>query len=388
MTVSEEGRLETLLGLELMHTPPEERFDRITRLAREVFDVPIAEINLIGETIQFTKSPQLPGANPISPRDQSFCDVTIQSPDNLVVRDATLDDRFAERSTVTGERHIRFYAGRPLTAGNGARVGTICLVDTEPRSFDAEQEHLLDEMAIWVERELIDNVERDQAGLVQRSLMPVGPETATDAEVAGVSIPFHHVGGDFHSWSRKGSIVSVVLADVMGKGVGAAIVAATVRATINALGDGAPSDVLRRTNELLLDDFTATSTFATVFLARIDLTTGDLDFADAGHGLTVLVRPDGSHERLVSTGLPLGIAADVEFHAGHALLEHGDTLVTFTDGLLDLLDGTLASIDPIVDIALESKGAVEIVNRITDLCQTLRRTDDVTVVAVTRPSLI
>jgi sigma-B regulation protein RsbU (phosphoserine phosphatase) len=388
MTVSETSRLEALKGLELMLTPPEERFDRITRLAREVFDVPIAEINLIGESTQFTKSPQPAGANPVSERSQSFCDVTIQSPDTLVVRDATLDARFAERTTVTGERHIRFYAGRPLSVGDGVRVGTICLVDTEPRTFDADQEQLLDELALWVERELKDNVDRDHAGHVQRSLLPAGPNTGADAEVAGVSIPFHHVGGDFHSWSRTGSVVNIVLADVMGKGVGAAIVAATVRATIKALGDGAPTDILRRTNELLLDDFTATSTFATVFLARLDLVTGELEFADAGHGLSVLVRPDGSHQRLISTGLPLGIAVDAEFHAGQATLEHGDTLVTFTDGLLDLLDGTLASIDPIVDIALGSKGAVEIVGRITALCRTLRATDDVTVVAVTRPSLI
>jgi sigma-B regulation protein RsbU (phosphoserine phosphatase) len=82
------------------------------------------------------------------------------------------------------------------------------------------------------------------------------------------------------------------------------------------------------------------------------------------------------------------VAADVEFPPGTVELGNGDTLVTFTDGLLDLLDGTLESILPIVDIALDSSGAVEIVDRIAALCRTLRPTDDVTVVAVTRPSIL
>jgi sigma-B regulation protein RsbU (phosphoserine phosphatase) len=380
--VSEDERLVALGKLELMLTPPEERFDRITRLAREVFGVPVAEINLIGESVQFTKSPQAPGDDPLSVRSESFCDVTIQSPDTLVVTDATRDDRFARRTTVTGERHIRFYAGRPLAVGDGARVGTLCLVDTEPREFDAEQRHLLDEMGVWVERELLESADRDRAGMVQQRLLPASPAARSAVTIAGASIPYHHVGGDFHSWTATDDTVDVTIADVMGKGVGAAIVAATVRATIRTQAALSPLDALRQTNDRLLDDFSATDTFATMFHARLDLATGDLDYADAGHGLSVIVRHGGGHERLVSTGMPIGIAADVSFLSGRARLEPGDLLVTFTDGLLDLIDGTLASVDRVVDIVRASDGVEDMVERVAALCRTTEPTDDVTVVVL------
>jgi len=388
MTTAEESRLDVSAASGQRRTPPEQRLDRIIRMAREIFGVPIAEVNLVGKTVRYTKAPEAPGSGPQVERSDAFDVAAMASPVALVVTDAALDPRFGGRTRVDGETEIRFYAGRRLTVGQGERVGTICLVDTDPREFSAEQIVLLDELAQLVERELKEDINRQRAGQVQQSLLPTSPDLRPDVEVAGVSIPYHHVGGDFHSWSHDGRIVNVALADVMGKGVGAALVAATVRATVNALGSGAPADTLRRTNELLISDFAATGTFATAFLARLDLATGQLEFADAGHGLSILVRSDGSHERLDSTGLPLGIAAGVEFFPGTVELGHGDTLVTFTDGLLDLLDGTLESILPIVDIALDSSGAVEIVDRIAALCRTLRPTDDVTVVAVTRPSIL
>jgi sigma-B regulation protein RsbU (phosphoserine phosphatase) len=382
VSLTEEQRLASLDNLELMLTPPEERFDRITRLARAMFDVPIAEINLIGESVQFTKSPQAPGVETVSERSQSFCDITIQSPDTLVVPDATKDDRFASRTTVTGERHIRFYAGQPLTVSGGSRVGTLCLVDTEPRQFDEGQQHLLGEMALWVERELQERADRDHAGLVQQRLLPASPLVLGNCTVAGANIPFHHVGGDFYSWRARGGTVDISIADVMGKGVGAAIVAATLRATALAHDIESPADALRTINDRLLGDFSATETFATMFEARLHAETGRLDYADAGHGLSIVLRRDGSYERLSSTGLPLGIAGDVQFVTGTAQLSGGDTLVTFTDGLLDMLDGTLASVDVVADLVRDSADAHAIVQRIVALCRSSTPTDDVTVVAV------
>jgi sigma-B regulation protein RsbU (phosphoserine phosphatase) len=139
---------------------------------------------------------------------------------------------------------------------------------------------------------------------------------------------------------------------------------------------------LRDTNAQLLADFTATDTFATMFRAHLDTVTGDLEFADAGHGLTVIVRHDGGYDRLDSTGMPLGIAPGATFGHGRARLAPGDVLVTFTDGLLDLIDGTLASIEAVVDIVHASDGAQQVVDSVTALCRTTRPTDDVTVVAL------
>ncbi|MET1065766.1 MAG: GAF domain-containing protein, partial [Arthrobacter sp.] len=109
----ERARVRALHSLDLMGTAPEERFDRITRIARELFDVPEALVNFLDEDEQFTKSASLPGPKTIK-RSDAFCDVTISSPDLLVVEDATADPRFASKPDATGGRGIRFYAGRPL----------------------------------------------------------------------------------------------------------------------------------------------------------------------------------------------------------------------------------------------------------------------------------
>jgi sigma-B regulation protein RsbU (phosphoserine phosphatase) len=146
-------RLRAVADLRQTGTPPEERFDRITRLARSVFGVPIAMINIVGEHQTFTKSPQLPGLPAYRWREASFCDVAIETSDLLVVRDATEDPRFSMREAVTGPEQMRFYAGRPLVSESGHRVGALCIVDTRPRHFDDEERALLEQMARLVEDE-------------------------------------------------------------------------------------------------------------------------------------------------------------------------------------------------------------------------------------------
>jgi sigma-B regulation protein RsbU (phosphoserine phosphatase) len=158
-SVGESMRLAAVDGLELMDTPPEERFDRITRLAEAWFRVPVAEINILDEHRQFTKSPQRDGRSPSTARSSTFCDITVQQPGILVVPDATRDPRFACRESVTGERRIRFYAGRPLLSGSQP-VGVLCLVDTVPRAFSSDDRAVLDRIGGWVEAELRTRMRR------------------------------------------------------------------------------------------------------------------------------------------------------------------------------------------------------------------------------------
>ena len=381
----EGSRVEAVAKLDIMSTPPEERFDRITRLARETFGVPIAEINLLDADWQFTKSPQAAGANPLSERTQSFCDITIQSPTMLVVPDATEDSRFARKSTVTGDRHIRFYAGRPLAVESGERVGTICVVDTEPREFTPEHQHLLDEMAVWVERELQENLERVTANSVPQLVLPTNGEVAPGIVMAGASMPFHHVGGDFYDWTAHyDGRVSFTISDVMGKGVGAALLAATVRTTLAASADAGLAASLDHTNERLMDDFAATGSFATIFSAEMDAANDTMHFVDAGHGLTIIVRSDGSIERLSSHGFPLGVAADAHWNEQVATVRAGDIVVSFTDGVLDLYDGTLDSLNRVGELVASSSSAADIVARVSALRATSAPTDDVTLVVLDR----
>jgi hypothetical protein len=383
----EQLRIAAVERLNLFATPGEERFDRITRIARELFGVPVAEINLLDATRQFTKSPQPKGTEVFSPRSQSFCDITIQRPEILVVPDATKDDRFSWRDTVTGERHIRFYAGRPLSLGDDHRVGTLCLVDTAPREFGPDEERLLEELGDWVERELQDSADLDRAAEVQQQLLPQAQPGLPAFEVAGVCLPARTVAGDFYSWHGSEGGIELTLADVMGKGTAGAILAATVRAAFQSQTGLDVVEAIRHVNAQLASDLGQTGSFATLFHARIDTASGRIRFADAGHGLSVVVHPDGGYERLDATGLPIGIVQDGLWTAAEATLAPGDRLISFTDGLLDLYDGTLDSLDDITAIVARADSPSAAAEAISALVAgSGGGDDDVTAVIVFRKS--
>lgn len=372
---SELERVAAVRRLEIIGSPPEERFDRITRLAREIFDMPVAEINFLDEDTQFTKSPYYPDATQYTPRPESFCDVTVQQPDLIVVPDATKDDRFSSRTTVTGPRHIRFYAGRPISVDSSARVGTLCLVDTRPREFTAEQQRVLDEMGSWVERELRATAELDRAVLVQRALLPGEEREWPGYDLAAVNLPSLGVGGDFYTWRSDDHRFDFLIADVMGKGAAGAIMAATVRATAIAVGDAPPAELLAAVDSQLAGDFDRTGTFATAVAGRLDLSSGVLTYADAGHGLSAIVRAGGT-ERLAATGLPLGISIGGGWRTESVELAPGDTLVSVTDGALEIGDGTLGALDDVLALVSSAPGASDAAGQLVARVQEARSVDD------------
>ncbi|GAB4116179.1 MAG: hypothetical protein OHK0050_21950 [Roseiflexaceae bacterium] len=149
----EAERLAALYHLHILQTPPEERFDRLTRLTTQVFQVPIALISMIDVDQQWFKS-CIGLAIRGTERDISFCGHTILQPEIFVVEDALLDPRFADNPLVLGDPYICFYAGYPVHAPNGQPVGTICIIDQQPRTLSAQQAALFGEVAALVEREL------------------------------------------------------------------------------------------------------------------------------------------------------------------------------------------------------------------------------------------
>ena len=150
----ESQRLQTLRDMRLLDTPPEERFDRVTRLARQVFNVPYALVSLVDADRQWFKSNQGLDAEE-TPREVSFCGHAILDDKIMVVGDATNDVRFCDNPLVCGNPNIRFYAGYPLAAPDGSRVGTLCIIDEKPREMSAEQLTLLRELGRMVEEEMI-----------------------------------------------------------------------------------------------------------------------------------------------------------------------------------------------------------------------------------------
>lgn len=151
--VNEASRLRALHDLDLLDTRPQERFDRFTRLAARSFRMPIALITLVDEKRQWFLSRQGLDAVQTS-REASFCGHTILEAEVMVVPDAIADERFADNPLVIDDPQIRFYAGCPIAAPDGSRIGTLCLIDRQPRSLDDDDVALLRDLARMVEDDI------------------------------------------------------------------------------------------------------------------------------------------------------------------------------------------------------------------------------------------
>lgn len=138
MTPEEKARLEALWAYDILDTPAEEDFDEIVELASVICGVPISLITLIDEKREFRKARfGIEGQN--TPREYTFCTHAIEQDDIMVVQDATEDDRFASNPFVTGAPNICFYAGMPLRTADGYNLGTLCVIDHQPRELDEFQ---------------------------------------------------------------------------------------------------------------------------------------------------------------------------------------------------------------------------------------------------------
>lgn len=149
----EESRLKTLRSLNILDTPPGEQFDRLTRLAKQMFDVPIALVSLIDENRQWFKSSTGLDVRE-TPRDISFCGHAILANEIFLIPDAEKDERFADNPLVVNAPNIRFYAGCPLRSLNGSMLGTLCIIDQTPRNLSDDELEALKDLASMAEREL------------------------------------------------------------------------------------------------------------------------------------------------------------------------------------------------------------------------------------------
>ena len=133
----EDRRLASLRALAILDTPPDERIDRVTRVAAAALDVPVALVSLVDRDRQWFKSCYGMSATE-TPRDAAFCAHAVLLKDEVVVPDALLDERFADNPLVLGEPRVRFYAGAPLILDDGSCIGTLCVIDTRPRELSEE----------------------------------------------------------------------------------------------------------------------------------------------------------------------------------------------------------------------------------------------------------
>ena len=165
----EQERLAALRELEILGRGESERFARITRAARRLFDVPIACISLIDEDHEWYVSCE--GFDRIGgPREHSFCAYTILSDHPLIVPNTLDDERFSQNPQVTGPQKIRFYAGYPVRAPDGSRVGAVSVRDVSARQFSLEDVGFLGDLAHTVEDEIrIGRVAELEREILQRT---------------------------------------------------------------------------------------------------------------------------------------------------------------------------------------------------------------------------
>ncbi|WP_448885035.1 sensor domain-containing diguanylate cyclase [Citrobacter telavivensis] len=149
---NEEERLKSLYLADLLDTGSEERFDRLTRLAKKLFQVPVALISLIDRERQWLLACEGLGTRE-TPRNVSFCGHAILQEGPFIVNDAVSDDRFHDNPLVIGEPYIRFYAGYPVHLPDGAVAGTLCLIHSSPRPFNDDDIASLRDLAFIVEDE-------------------------------------------------------------------------------------------------------------------------------------------------------------------------------------------------------------------------------------------
>jgi diguanylate cyclase (GGDEF)-like protein len=191
----EPERLNALLSLGILHTPAEERFDRITRMASKVLNAPIALVSLVADDHQWFKSAHGIEVSE-TPRDISFCGHAIASDGPMIVENALDDERFQANPLVVDGPQIRAYAGQPIRVGDGGhRVGTLCVIDLEPREFTSDDVSNLRDLAALVEAEIQHGV----LTAIQRELLTQHEELQRKATIDPLT----------HLWNR-GAILELL----------------------------------------------------------------------------------------------------------------------------------------------------------------------------------
>lgn len=224
-------------------------------------------------------------------------------------------------------------------------------------------------------------VELHYAAEIQARLLPRGYPVIPGFDLAARCLPAEQVGGDFFDWQEVcPGVWAITLGDVMGKGLAAAMLMATVRASIRSLGHNSPAEAIRLAEAALKPDLDNSESFVTLFLGQLNTENRRFTYVDCGHGFVFLRRRDGTVEELAPRGLPLGVPGDKDYQEGTLDFAVGDTLVLYSDGLIDARPELKLSKTRLAEQIAGSGTAREMVDRLVDLTrQQAPQPDDVTV---------
>ncbi|MDX1968627.1 MAG: GAF domain-containing SpoIIE family protein phosphatase [Planctomycetaceae bacterium] len=412
---NEAERLAELQALSILDTPSEERFDAIVRLAQQLFEVPVAYIALIDSNRQWFKAKCGVTVDETG-REESFCGHAILENRLMIVPDARLDHRFDDNPLVVGEPYVRFYAGHPLSGPRGFNIGTLCLVDREPRTLNDRQQALLKSLAemaeeqlhlvelVAMQRELLET----QAQLLQtqqrlagelreaedyvRSLLPA-PLIAGPVRTDWTYVSSSQLGGDLfgYHWLDDRRFAFYLL-DVCGHGVGASLLASSVHAALRrqSLPDcdfTDPAQVLAALDVTFpMDEHH--NKFFTIWYGVFDRGTRELRCSAAGHHPAfVFSTDDPAVQRVGPRGLMIGVSSGREAEVESLALPPGTRLALFSDGAFEIrqarggmlgLDGLSVILREVGDV-VESQTA-EVYSRLSQWTQGEPFVDDFSLV--------
>jgi PAS domain S-box-containing protein len=224
----------------------------------------------------------------------------------------------------------------------------------------------------------------DHAARIQRELLPQSSLALDGYELAGACLPAQDMSGDFYDWVLRDGRLDLTLADVMGKGMGAALVMAAFRTALRAAGPAlGPAERIHLAAGAMALGMAEEGLFVTLFQARLDLVSGIVRYVDAGHGHWAVRRAGGEVVKMSAAAPPLFVLDDEQFKEREVRLEPGDTLLVYSDGLVEREDHILALDDYALEIE-EAVDAEDMVRRLTGTVQRGRLADDVTVVVLRR----
>ena len=358
---NEEARLEAVRRYDILDTPPDGAFDRVTALAARHFGVPIAIVSVVDSERIWFKSHHGVEVEQID-RDPGLCASAILQDRPWVVEDAAVDPRTLANPLVAGDFGLRFYAGVPLQTTDGHNLGTLCLLDRAPRTLTDEETATLVDMAAIVMDELElrlrarDTVDQEQAlrdqaermaRSLQESLLPPVLPAIPGAELTALYQPADagQVGGDFYDVFETPSGAWVLtVGDVSGKGARAAVVTALARHTIRsaALTMDDPAGIVALLNDAMFlsrreDEL---EHFCTVHVSVLRAADAGFEVAtaSAGHPEALRLR-EGRVTPLEGGGPPVGWYRGAHYAAARTDLRAGDVLLVHTDGLTEARRG-------------------------------------------------
>ncbi len=376
--INEAERLADLRALRILDTPHDERFDRVVRLARQVFGVSIAYIAMIDADRQWFKAKEgLCAIVHETARETSFCGHTILGDGPMIVPDATKDDRFKDNPMVTGEPFIKFYAGYPLRGPGGHNIATLCIADQVPRpgGLTAQELDTLTTLAEQAEHELnvMDVIASQREMLTTRNALVATqqqlqreleeaaeyvqallPDPVTDGCLLADHrfISSSKLGGDtlgYHALDAEH--FAVHLLDVTGHGVGAALLASSIAKALSPAGRfdvdlRDPGSVLGALNEAFPFELN-NHKFFTIWYGVYHRPTRTLRFAAGGHHPALVIAPHGRAQPLGKPNMIVGVDPLSEYPTESVALLPGTRLYLFSDGAYEVknADGRMLRIE-------------------------------------------